>query len=125
MQQVLYERGHLYIIGEDNFTKTSFDMELYDIPMKQCYNYLIKNDKSIDKMIILKNHHKNSYYIRIKDNHVSIFNIYKSFKVSREEMKEELKKHFGNNNKNKIFKFIFLFLLLLLLNILVFKYKRT
>jgi hypothetical protein len=104
MQQVLYERGHLYIIGEDNFIKTSFDMELYDIPMKQCYNCLIKNDKSMDKMIILKNHHKNSYYIRIKDNHVSIFNIHKSFKVSREEMKEELKKHFGNdnNNKNKI-----------------------
>jgi len=57
MHQVLYERGHLYIIGEDNFTKTSFDMELYDIPMKQCYNCLIKNDKSMDKIIVLKNHH--------------------------------------------------------------------
>ena len=104
MHQVLYEKEHLYIIGKDNFTKTSFNMKLYDIPMKQCYNYLIKNDKSMDKMIILKNHHKNSYYIRIKDNHVSIFNTHKSFKVSREEMKEELKKHFDNdnNNNNKI-----------------------
>jgi hypothetical protein len=37
----------------------------------------------MDKMIILKNHHKNSYYIRIKDNHVSIFNIDKSFKVGK------------------------------------------
>lgn len=99
MQQVLYEKGHLYIIGEDNFTKTSFDMKLYDIPMKECYNCLIQNDKSMNKWIVLKNHYKNSYYIHIKDEYISLFNRHKSFKVSREEMREELEKHFGNNDK--------------------------